>query len=262
MGLYAITGGTKGIGLEAAKCLRAQGHDIINIDIDGGDITVDLGTKEGRRTAIDELHKRCPDGLDGLLCNAGIAGAPKFSTVLSVNYFGAVALAEGVYDLLKLKRGNCVVTVSGSIAYITRDKYYVDELLVNCGDEERISRLVDSFDPEKIRNTMYGSTKIALVRWVRRTAPSWAVHGVNLNAVAPGAVATTIMKNIGDGGLNLDLLLSLAMPTVYRARTMMDPAALGPVLAFLATPAAKGCCGAVVYCDGGTSAVLHPEKFY
>jgi NAD(P)-dependent dehydrogenase (short-subunit alcohol dehydrogenase family) len=262
MGIYAVTGGTKGIGAEAAGCLRRDGNKVINIDIDGGDIAVDLGTKEGRREAVARLHDICPDGLDGLISNAGIAGARRFSTVLSVNYFGAVALAEGVYGLLKKKRGRCVVTVSGSIAYIERSRYYVDELLVNCGDEERIGRLVDGFEPAMAARSVYGSTKLALVRWVRRTAPSWAVSGVALNAVAPGAVATTIMQGVGDGGTNLALLLGLPMPTVYRDETMMDPKDLGPVLAFMAGPGASGCSGHVVYCDGGTSAILHPEKFY
>jgi NAD(P)-dependent dehydrogenase (short-subunit alcohol dehydrogenase family) len=262
MGIYAVTGGTKGIGFQTAEALSAMGHEVINIDIDRGEIAVDLGTEAGRRTAIDALHRRCPEGLDGLVCNAAIAVAKKFSTILSVNYFGAVLLAEGVYDLLKQKRGNCVVTVSFSIAYTNRDRYFIDELLVNSGDEKRIGALVDSFEPAAAGHAIYVSTKMALARWVRRTAPAWAVHGVSLNAVAPGGVATTILDSLPDGGKNKELLLSNPMPTVYRAETMMDPASLGPVLAFMATPAAKGCSGDIVFCDGGASSIIHPEKYY
>lgn len=263
MGIYAITGGTKGIGAKAAAYLQQLGHDIINIDIDGGDITADLGTVEGRLKVISSVHEKSPDGLDGLILNAGIALSTKPSSVLSVNYFGAVAVAEGLYDLLRLKKGSCVVTVSGSIAYIERTKYYVDALLTNCGDEARIGRLVDTFDPQNAGNVIYGSTKVALVRWVRRIAPSWAACGVNINAVAPGAVATTIMPDTQAFRDGFDsFIMGMAMPTVYGEKRMMQASEVGPALAMLVLPAAKGICGAVLYCDGGTSAFLHPEKFY
>jgi NAD(P)-dependent dehydrogenase (short-subunit alcohol dehydrogenase family) len=262
MGIYAVTGGTKGIGEQAIAVLKRYGHQTINIDIDGGDIHVDLGKPEGRAHAIERLHELCPDGLDGLVSNAGIAVGRKPSDVLSVNYFGAVALAEGVYDLLKLKKGNCAVTVSGSIAYSQRGKYYVDELLTNCGDEERICRFVNSLDPMKLGGVLYVSTKMALVRWVRRTAPSWAVQGVNLNAMAPGAVNTTIMPGTAVMDGFDTFILGRAMPTVYHQKTLMETPENGEALAFLVMPGAKGCCGAVLYCDGGTSAFLHSEKVY
>lgn len=266
MGIYAITGASKGIGAEALKYLSMLGHDVVNIDVDGGDIDSDLGTAKGREKAVAALHDLCPDGLDGLILNAGIALSSRPSRVISVNYFGTVALAEGLFDILKMKKGNCVVTVSGSIAYIAysqRGKYYVDSLLNNCGDEARINRLVDSFGQENIGNTIYGSTKIALVRWLRRTAPYWADCGVNLNALAPGAVSTSIMpdtKEYRDGFETF--IMAMGMPTVYSRHRMMAPSEVGPALAMLVLPEMKGVCGAVLYCDGGTSALLHPEKFY
>ncbi len=262
MGVYAVTGGTKGIGFDAVKALSGWGHDVINIDIDNGDICADLGTPRGRRTVIDELHRRCVDGLDGFLSNAGIVLAKKPSTVLSVNYFGAVTVAEGVYDLLKKKRGSCVFTASGSIVYAKRDMYFVDELLTNCGDEERIGRLVDSFDPLQAKNAIYASTKIAIVRWVRRTAPSWIKNGVTLNAIAPGAVATSILGSPDGVRGDDETMIALPMPMVYWQREVMQTSDLGSVLAFLALPEAKGCIGSVVYCDGGTSSLLDHEKFY
>ncbi len=197
------------------------------------------------------------------MSNAGIAGIPKFplSYVLSVNCFGAVALMEGLYPLLRLKRGNCVVTVSGSIIYFKRGKYTVDNLLVNCGDEQRICRFADTLDRGIAGNSMYVSTKLALVRWMRRSAPSWAANGVNLNAVAPGAVATTIMGDTKSTKPD-DVLMALPMPTVYSEEITMEPSDIGHALAFMASPAAKGISGALLYCDGGTDSLLYPEKIY
>ncbi len=260
MGIYVVTGGTKGIGGEAANALRKCGHEVINIDIDRGEICVNLGTIEGREAAIQEIHKRCPDGIDGLIANAGIAGAAtvRASKVLSVNYFGTVAICEGLYDLLKLKKGCAAITVSGTVAYSERGKYSIDRLLTDCGDEERINRLVDSFDP-MAGNTMYVNTKIALVRWMKRTAPSWAANSVNLNAVAPGAVATTIMDGLKRGP---DAFLgALPMPMVYKENKIMDAYEPGNALALMVLPEAKGICGALVYCDAGTAGLLFTERY-
>jgi NAD(P)-dependent dehydrogenase (short-subunit alcohol dehydrogenase family) len=48
MGIYAVTGGSSGIGEKTVDILRGHGHTVLNIDRNGGDINVDLGTKEGR----------------------------------------------------------------------------------------------------------------------------------------------------------------------------------------------------------------------
>jgi NAD(P)-dependent dehydrogenase (short-subunit alcohol dehydrogenase family) len=153
------------------------------------------------------------------------------------------------------------VTVSGAIAYTPREKYFVDRLLTDCGDEERIGRLVDTWDQEIVGNFMYVSTKMALARWVRRSAPSWAAHGVNLNAVAPGAVATTIME----GTLPKTLVehgYYIPMPTLYEQNRIMNPQEIAEALAFFVQPGAKGISGDVLYCDSGTKAILRTEEIY
>ena len=68
MGIYAVTGGSSGIGEQAVKILRSFGHEVINIDISNGNITADLGTVDGRELVISKVHERCPDGLDGFIC--------------------------------------------------------------------------------------------------------------------------------------------------------------------------------------------------
>ena len=48
MGIYVITGATSGIGAKTAEILRERGHEVVNIDLNGGDINANLATKEGR----------------------------------------------------------------------------------------------------------------------------------------------------------------------------------------------------------------------
>ena len=119
MGVYAITGGSSGIGAKTVESLKEAGHEVINIDLKDGDICVNLASPEGRQQAVEELHRMHPEGLDGMICNAGVSGAcGNLKLIISLNYFGTVALARGVYDLLEKKHGNCVVTASNTICCI------------------------------------------------------------------------------------------------------------------------------------------------
>ena len=69
---YVITGGTTGIGAATRKLLLSQGHEVFNIDFKGGDHLADLSSPEGRQSAVDEVFRRYPDGIDVLICNAGV----------------------------------------------------------------------------------------------------------------------------------------------------------------------------------------------
>ena len=262
MGIYVVTGGTKGMGGEVVKLLKAGGHTVFNIDCDRGDLCADLGTREGRHDAIDTVHRLFPDGIDGLASNAGIASSEPLSMTIRINYFGSVAIMSGLFDLLKKRHGRCVITVSNSISYVVRDHRYVDRLLADCGDEDRIARLVDTFDPVAVDNAIYCSTKLGLVRWMRRTAPWWAKAGVNLNAVAPGGVHTTIMQGVKNMGASPAVAKSLVMPLTDNEHRVMYAEEVAPAIVHLLMPSACGSSGNVFFCDAGTEALLRTEKVY
>ena len=100
MGVYVITGASSGIGAKTAEILRERGHEVVNIDLKDGDINANLATKEGRANALAELHERYPDGIDAMICNAGVSGGKvPISLIISLNYFGATEMARGAFDL-------------------------------------------------------------------------------------------------------------------------------------------------------------------
>lgn len=262
MGVYAITGATSGIGAKTLELLKQRGHEVINIDLKDGDICVNLASPEGRQEAIDRLHEMHPEGLDGIICNAGVSGAcGNLQLIISLNYFGTVAIAKGVYDLLEKKHGNCVVTASNTISQGAGRMDIVD-LLNNIGDEKRILSLVSTLDSTSLSvgNSMYVSTKYALARWVRRISASWAANGVRINAVAPGNVHTAMtatMSTTAKMALN-----ALPIPTKFGQETLMAPEEIASAIVFLASPEAAGVNGNVMFVDGGTDALLNSEKVY
>lgn len=262
MGVFAITGGSSGIGAKTVELLKKAGHEVINIDLRDGDICVNLATPEGRQEAIDRLHELHPEGLDGMICNAGVSGAcGNLPLIISLNYFGTVALAKGVYDLLEKKHGNCVVTASNTISQ-GAGRMDIADLLNNIGDEQRILNLVSTLDGANLSvgNSIYVATKYALARWVRRHSASYAANGVRLNAVAPGNVNTAMTATMS---INAKMALNaLPIPTKYGLETLMEPEEIASVIVFLSSPAACGINGNILFVDGGTDALLNTEKVY
>ena len=86
MGVYAITGGSSGIGDKTVELLKAKGHRVINIDLRKCDIEANLAVPEGRQKAVDRLHELQPGGLDGLICCAGVSVAcGNLKLIISLN---------------------------------------------------------------------------------------------------------------------------------------------------------------------------------
>lgn len=263
MGVYAITGGSSGIGAQTVRLLKEKGHEVVNIDLKNGDIEVNLATVEGRQKTIDELHRMYPEGLDGMILNAGVSGAcgnPEL--IISLNFFSTIDIAKGVYDLVQKKRGAMVVTSSNTISQGRIRMDIADLLNNNNDDERRVLNIVSKMDRSSLQvgNTLYVATKYALARWVRRHSASFAANGVRINAVAPGNVntaMTAVLTPTTKMAIN-----ALPIPTRYGQDALMDPAEIASVIVFLISDEARGVCGNIMFVDGGTDALLNTEKVY
>lgn len=267
MGVYVVTGGSGGIGGKTVEILRSQGHETINVDLKGGDINANIATKEGRQNVIDKIHERHPEGIDGLICVAGVAGTcGDMMLMFSLNYFGVTSLAYGIYDLLKKKGGSCVVIVSNTISQGGVHMDLCDMLNYACNqdrNEARILSILEQYDGSNMTMAqgLYATTKYALARWVRRISASWGANGVRINAVAPGNVRTPLTAAMGDRATAA--LAGLPIPINYQTGDqLLDPVDIANVLVFLVSPAAHGVNGNIMFVDGGTDALLNSEKVY
>jgi NAD(P)-dependent dehydrogenase (short-subunit alcohol dehydrogenase family) len=95
---------------------------------------------------------------------------------------------------------------------------------------------------------------LAVAHWVRRnaTGAEWAGAGRRLNAVAPGMIETPMvaaMRADPETGPLLDLL---PIPVGRAGR----PDEIAALIEFLLGPDSAFFCGSVVFCDGGSDALL------
>lgn len=257
MSIYVITGGTTGIGAATRETLLSQGHEVFNIDYKGGDFQADLSSKEQRQAAIDEVFRRYPDGIDALICNAGVGPTAPLETIFSVNFFAPVEIATGLRPLLQKKHGNCVVTSSNSITNMTVRPDWVD-MLSNVMKEEKALEIAKSIPRQKSPG-VYSSSKHALARWVRRVSASWATDQMRINCVAPGNIATPMTQNMTPQQREAALLIPI--PTRYHTKEFQDAQEVANSIVFLSSPLASGINGAILFVDGGIDALLRSERF-
>ena len=257
MGTFAVTGAASGMGAATAQLLRAAGHQVIGVDRRPADIVADLATPAGRRAAIDGVRVASGGILHGAAMFAGVGGATgrAASLLVSVNYFGTVELLRAFRPLLAAAGESAVVAISSNAATCQPgwDPALVDACL--SGDETRARAVGDQGDSA----AAYPATKLAVARWVRRHAPGpeWAGSGVRLNAIAPGLVETPFVAETRADPV-LGPLIDLFPLPLGRGG---EPAEIAALAAFLLSPAARFFCGSVIYCDGGTDALVRPDDW-
>ena len=106
---YAVTGAASGIGAATARHLQEKGGRVIACDLHNADVVGDLATSEGRAALVDGVTRLTGGRIDAIVANAG-GGPPQ--TMLSLNFFGAVATLEGLRPLLAASPAPRAVMVS------------------------------------------------------------------------------------------------------------------------------------------------------
>jgi 2-deoxy-D-gluconate 3-dehydrogenase len=248
-----ITGGAMGIGFGIAKRFIEAGANVLLVDVDAK--AVDSAAKRldegpGRAAALQadiaddgaptKIVSRCVEtfgGLDVLVNNAGIfpqvpaleMSPEMFDRVLRINLRGLVFLSkEAGLRMVGQGRGGKIINI-GSI---------------------------DSLHPSMVGLAAYDASKGGVLMFTRSFALEMAPHGVNVNAILPGAIATegTSRPLAGSGMTEAQMkaFLDNFVKTKIPLRRMGKPDDIGKVAVFLASSAGDYVTGADIVVDGGT----------
>jgi NAD(P)-dependent dehydrogenase (short-subunit alcohol dehydrogenase family) len=253
MRVTAVTGSASGIGAALRRRLEGGGERVIGVDLRDAEVIADLGRPEGRAAADAAVRRACGDRLAGLVACAGVGPQVEpCSTIVSIDYFGAHALLAGLRDALAGGDRPAAVAVSSNSSTLPgADTPLVAACLA--GDEDEARRLAVSLGG----HPAYAGSKLALARWVRRSAPAWAGAGVRLNAVAPGAVLTPLLQQGLDHPTFGPAIRGFPIP----AGDFGTPDQIAAAIVFLLGPEAAFCCGSVFFVDGGSDAMLRPDAY-
>ncbi len=253
---YVVTGSASGISKATSELLLERGNRVIGVDLHGADVSVDLGTPRGREDLVDQVTSLSGGAVDAVLAIAGLA-TPSVSTV-AVNYFGSIATLESLRPLLATSQAPRAVVVSSMASLFPPDESLLANLLDN--DEtaalQRAGELVAGADGGA---SIYGTTKRALARWVRRNAAiaEWAGASIPLNAVAPGIVLTPMTAELT---ATKEASAQLAEMVPMPLNGFFEPRSVAYLLAWLSSEENAHLCGQVVFIDGGSDVVIRGDS--
>lgn len=255
--IYVVTGAASGIGLATSELLVERGHRVIEVDLHDAEVTADLATAEGRELLVSRVTELSGGRIDGIIANAGLA-KPVAATV-AINFFGAVATLTGLRPLLAGSVAPRAVAVTSMASLFPPDDALLTALLA--GDEAAAMARGAELETAggDAANLIYGTTKRALSRWIRRNAATadWAGAGIPLNAVAPGVVETPMTAAFtGSAEAREAILQMVPMPL----GGIFGPRDVGYLLAWLTSEENAHLCGQVVFIDGGSDVVIRGDS--
>jgi 2-deoxy-D-gluconate 3-dehydrogenase len=235
-----VTGASKGIGLAIAALLARAGADVVGVSssMPEGDSDTRRAVEEAGRTftpvaadladrgAVAEVGARLADrGVDILVNNGGtIRRAPAaehgdadFDHVIEVNLRSAWVLSREVGRSMLARGHGKIVNTASMLSF-----------------------------QGGINVPGYTSSKSALAGLTKALANEWAGRGVNVNAVAPGYVATA-----NTGALRADDRRNAEILSRIPAGRWATPEDIASAVLYLAAPASDYVHGAIVPVDGG-----------
>ena len=240
-----VTGGSKGLGEQAAHALAEAGADVALVsrtqaDLDA--VAADIRAATGRR-AVGFVADVTRDAdiramvaavmaefgqIDVLINNAGIGGTTpvrdldeaEWDRFMDLNLKGPVLCSKHVgAEMARRKQGN-IINVSSLFSKI-------------------VARYMAA----------YGATKAALVSFTRTLALEWARDNIRVNALCPGYFDTPMNHDFWDTKGGKGIISRIPMQRVG------DPKEIKPAVVFLASDANTFMTGTTLFVDGGHSLV-------
>ena len=153
-------------------------------------VAADLGSLAGVRGLVDAVHEAAPQGLHGLVNNAGAAFSSKalspdgYERTIAINHVAMAALTDGLLNLLRngadhLAAPSRVVNMTALI-------------------ESRGKPITDWSYPGKYKQIQaYADAKLLVLMYTYALARHHEGRGLTFNAVSPGAVKTTLGSKAG-----------------------------------------------------------------
>ncbi len=256
---YIVTGSASGIGASTVSLLRERDAIVFGVDIHGADVNADLSTKEGRLDAAAKSIELCGGTIDAVIACAGLAH-PIAKTV-SVNFFG---VTEFLTELLPALTNSSAprVAITSSMASLMPNSPELVEAMLALDENKAVAiaqGLVDKGDADAA--LIYGSSKRALSRWVRRESikPEWAGAGIPLNAVGPGIVETPMVADmIASAEARAAIDAMVPMPLNY----YLKPHQVAYLLIWLTSLENTHTTGQTIYIDGGSDVAIRGDNIW
>ncbi len=231
-GTAIVTGASNGIGWATAELLADRGLVVINLDIAAPKREsraihhrVDLSNSAATAAVLSEVTAR--HSVTRLVNNAGYAKAASLedttfddlSRTVEINLRGAIQCTQAVLPAMKAAGFGRIVNISSRAAL------------------------------GKALRTAYAATKGGLISMTRGWALELAAHGITVNAVAPGPIATDLFDAVNPPGSPGTEKLIQGIPV----KRIGQPEDIANAVSFFLSDASGYVTGQTLYVCGGRS---------
>jgi NAD(P)-dependent dehydrogenase (short-subunit alcohol dehydrogenase family) len=243
-----ITGAASGIGEATARLFVSEGARVVLADVDAGRgdrlaselgeratfVTTDVSREADVDAAVETCVRVC-GGLDVMFNNAGVPGSIGGIEEIDVAVWDHTlgVHLRGVF--LGIRAAARVMRPQGSGSIINTSS--VASFRANLGGHD------------------YSAAKAAIRQLTVTAANELGEHGVRVNAICPGGVATAIFGRAagldGDAAQRTVELMSLALSDIAPIRRAGQPIDIAEAVLWLASDAASYVNGQAIAVDGG-----------
>ena len=231
-----VTGGTRGIGEAISKALKAAGYKVA-ATYAGND---EAANKFKAETGIN-VYKFDVSDYDA--CAAGIAAIEKELGPVEVLVNNAGITKDRLFHKMDLAQWNAVINTNlNSLFNVTRP-------VINGMRDRGFGRIIviSSINGQKGQagQTNYSASKAGDIGFVKALAQESASKGITVNAIAPGYIATEMVKAVPQ-----DVLDKHIIPFIAVGR-LGEPEEIARAVVFLAADDAGFITGSTLTINGG-----------
>jgi NAD(P)-dependent dehydrogenase (short-subunit alcohol dehydrogenase family) len=239
-----VTGAASGLGRAVALAIAQAGGDVAVVDLNAAGlsatadavremgrraetIAADLSTPEACRSVVEQavgafgkLDALCNVAGVIVFCNSHEMAVADWDRTLAINLSAPFHLMQAAIPHL-LRANGAIVNVTSQAAFVPQSY-----------------------------STAYSATKAALTNLTRALAVEYSHKPIRINAVAPGGMMTNMLGTVQ---MPSDADMSLVQ-RFSALRGLVEVDDVADMVAYLASPAAKGYHGACINIDAGGSA--------
>jgi len=235
-----VTGAGRGLGQAMAVALAEAGADVAGVDIVAADETRTQVEAAGRRFVAIEQDLRGPEAAHRVIAQATSAMG---RLDILINNAGIIRRADSI-DFTEADWDDVIDVNLKSVFFLAQAaarQFFAQ------GDGGKIVNVASMLSFQGgIRVPSYTASKSGVLGLTRLLANEWAARGINVNAIAPGYMATA-----NTAPLRADAARSAEILARIPAGRWGEPADLAGTVVFLCSPASDYVHGSVIAVDGG-----------
>ena len=231
-----VTGGTRGIGEAISKALKAAGYKVA-ATYAGND---EAANKFKEETGIS-VYKFDVSNYEA--CTAGVAAIEKDLGPVEILVNNAGITKDGLFHKMTLEQWNAVIgTNLNSLFNVTRP-------VINGMRDRGFGRIIviSSINGQKGQagQCNYSASKAGDIGFVKALAQESATKGITVNAIAPGYIATEMVKAVPQEILDKNIIPYIAV------KRLGEPEEIARAVVFLASDDAGFITGSTLTVNGG-----------